>query len=143
MLDPDQQSIVSTRFNEAMRTRFLTNGRFDFSLTNEWPIDPKQDYPMVTAEPPPKEWHFSATTGKLAKRHRIAAIMFVRDNGVYPVCEIKSDHGHVYFNGQSGEDTWSGIINLSTDGGREDFLLDLEYLPSSGKAETIRIPDKR
>jgi hypothetical protein len=142
LLDPDQQLIVSTRFDEAMKTRLLTRGRFDFSLTDEWPIDPKQDYPMVTAEPPAKEWHFSATTGKMAKWHRIAAIMLVMDNGDYPVCEVKSERGLVKINGQTGEDTWSGIINLSTGENSKDFLLELEYHPSQGKLEMIRIPDK-
>ena len=44
-----------------MKTRIFTPGMFDFALTNEWPVDPKKDYEMVTAEPPAKEWHFTAT----------------------------------------------------------------------------------
>jgi hypothetical protein len=143
LLDPNQQSIVSTRFNEAMKTRLLTHGRLDFSLTKEWPIDPKQDYPMVTAEPPAKEWHFSASTGKLAERHRIAAIMLVSDKGDYPACDITSEQGLVHINGQSGEDTWSGIIHISTEDNGRDFLLELEYQPAKGSKEMLRIPDKR
>jgi hypothetical protein len=141
--DPDQQLIESTRFNEVMRTRLLTPGRFDFSLTDKWPIDPKQDYPMVTAEPPAKEWHFSATTKRAAKRHRIAAVMLVGDEGDYPACEAKDADGTVHLNGRIGEDTWSGIIHLSTEENGKDFLFELEYQPARGKKELIRIPEKR
>jgi len=77
MLDPDKQLVESSRFDEAMRTRIVTPGGFDFEMTNEWPIDPKQDYPMVTAEPPAKEWHFSARTREKTNRRRIAAVMLV------------------------------------------------------------------
>ena len=141
LLDPDNQVIESTRFEEAMKTQIVTPGMFDFSLTNEWPIDPKQDYPMVTAEPPANEWHFSATTREKTKRCRIAAIMLVKENGEYPVCEMKIDKGQVYLSGHFGDDKWSGVIRISTDESFGGSLLELDYRPASGKTETIKIPN--
>ena len=141
LLDSDNQLIESTRFEEGMRTQLVTTGRLDFSLTNEWPIDPKQDYPMVTAEPPAKEWHFSATTREKTKRRRIVAIMLVKENGEYPACSVKSEKGQVYLTGHFGDDKWSGIIRVSTDGSIGDSLLELDYHPASGELETIIIPN--
>ena len=141
LLDPDRQSITSTRLGEAMRTWLFTPGGFDFSLTNEWPIDPKQDYPMVTADPPAKEWHFSARVRKESNRHRVAAIMLVRENGKYPPCDIKWENGRVTISSDAGEDNWSGTIQLDPDASPGGFLLDLEYHPASGEPEKIHIPD--
>jgi hypothetical protein len=139
ILDSEKQLIESSRFEEAMQTQILTPGKFDFSISNEWPIDPKQDYPMVTAKPPAKEWHFSATTREKTNKHRIAAIMLVKENGEYPVCNVKTEGGLVYLSGQFGDDNWSGTINISTDGSKGDSLLELDYHPSSGEVERIRI----
>jgi hypothetical protein len=141
LLDPDNQLIESTRFEEAMRTQIFTPGRFDFSLTNEWPIDPKKDYPMVTAEPPAKEWHFAATTREKTKRCRIAAIILVKEEGEFPVCDVKLDQGLVYLSGRFDDDKWSGVIHISTDESIGGSLLKLDYHPASGKTETIKIPN--
>jgi hypothetical protein len=138
ILDSDNQIIKSFRFDEAMKTQIITPGGLDFELTNEWPIDPKQDYPMVTAEPPAKEWHFSAATQEKSTRRRIAAVMLVKENGKYPDCDVKLEDGLVYLTGHFGDDEWSGIIRINTDAGVSDSLLELNYYPASGKMETIR-----
>ena len=95
---------------------------------------------MVTAEPPAKEWHFSASTREKTKHHSIAAIMLVKENGKYPACDVKLEEGLVHLKGQFGDDKWSGIIRISTDEGIENSLLELDYQPASGEIETIRIP---
>ncbi len=141
LLDSDNQLIESTRFEEAMKTHILTPGKFDFSMTNEWPIDPKQDYPMVTAEPPAKEWHFSASTRNKVKRQRIAAIMLIKENGEYPVCDVKVLEDLVYLSGSFGDDKWSGIINIGPDQNKGGVLMELNYYPVSGETETIKISD--
>jgi hypothetical protein len=138
--DPDKQMIESSRFSEAMQTRIFTPDEFDFTLTDEWPIDPKKDYPMVTAEPPAREWHFSATTREKTRHKRIAAVMLVKENGKLPECSVKSANGIIRLKGQSGDDTWKGMINLNEEP-TSDYLLELEYYPDSGTIETIRIPD--
>ena len=94
---------------------------------------------MVTAEPPAKEWHLSATAREKTKQRRIAAIMLVKENGEYPDCEVKLDGGLVYLSGAFGDDKWSGIIHLNTDEKAGAALLELNYQPASGEAETINI----
>lgn len=139
-LDSDQQSIESPRIEEAMKTQLLTPGRFDFELTDEWPIDPKEEYPMATDAPPAKEWHFTASTREKSNRRRIAAIMLVKENGEYPACDVELEDGLVYLAGHFGDDKWSGFVRISTDEEAGGSLLELDYQPASGDVETIRIP---
>ena len=139
ILDRKNQVITSTRQKETMKTQMLTSGSFDFSLTNEWPIDPKQDYPMVTAEPPAKEWHFTATTKEKTKNRRILAIMLIKENGKFPVCQAKKEGDSVYLKGKFGEDHWSGTVQFSHDQSGEKPMLELQYHPGSGKSEKIKI----
>lgn len=140
MMDPENQVIESTRFDEGMLTQFFTTDEMDFSLSYEWPINPRQDYEMVTAQPPANDWHFTASTKIKTERRRIAAVMLVKENGEYPDCDLREEDGVLHVIGQSGDDKWSGIIYLSSmkDG---DPLLEVEYLPASGQKELIRIPN--
>jgi hypothetical protein len=138
-LDKDEQLIESFRFKESMHTQLITPGGFDFDMTNEWPIDPKQDYPMVTSEPPAKEWHFTATTRNKSKQHRIVSVMRVKENDVYPFCDVKITGGSIHLSGSFKEDKWSGIIQLNNASGKNGPLLVLNYYPASGETETIKI----
>jgi len=140
VLNNENQVVESTRFGEGMRTQLLTPGRFNFSLTNEWPIDPKQDYEMVTAEPPAREWHFSAATLEKTNQRTIAAIMLVKEEGQYPECEVKVEDEIVYLDGHFGDDTWTGSIHFGTKKGGGQ-LLEVQYFPVSGTKEVIRIPE--
>jgi hypothetical protein len=139
ILDPDNQIIESFRFDKSMKTRMVTTDDLDFEMTNEWPIDPKKDYPMVTKAPPAKEWHFSASTREKSKRKRIVAVMQVKENGEYPDCKFRLEDGRLFLSGQSGDDEWSGTIQINTDAGASDSLLELDYYPASGKVESIKI----
>ncbi len=136
LLDPENQSIESFRKGASMKTQLITPGGFDFSLTNEWPIDPKQDYPMVTAKPPAKEWHFSGSVNQKTPKRRIAAIMTVRENGEYPDCQWSLSDGVIKVSGNFGDDKWSGMIDLDVE---SEILMDLQYEPASGPKEIIRV----
>ena len=136
VLDPNTQSMESFRKGESMKTHLITPGGFDFSITNEWPIDPKQDYPMVTAQPPAKEWHFTGSVNQKTSKRRIAAIMMIKENGEYPVCKWNQVDGVIKMEGVFGGDKWSGIIDLNVD---SEVLLDLEYEPATGPKENIRV----
>lgn len=143
ILDQDKQQIESTRLGESMTTQLVTSGNLNFSMTNEWPFDPKKDYPMVTAPPPAKEWHFSASTSKRSKQHRIAAIMCVEEKGMYPDCKIEIVGDQVYISGHFDDDQWSGIIQIENSEAKNHQILELNYIPASGKKETLRITGKR
>jgi hypothetical protein len=67
--------------------------------------------------------------------------MLVREEGKYPVCDIKTENGTVLLRGEAGDDFWSGTIHLDPGAGTGGFLLDLEYQPASGQPEKISIPD--
>ncbi len=118
-----------------LRVAKNTPGNIMDKCANEWPFDPKKDYPMVTAPRPANEWHFTATTRKKSTKQRIAAIMLVKENGEYPVCYVKQDGDLVYIDGEFGDDKWSGVINLGTEAGSEGVLLELEYQPSEGERD--------
>ncbi len=139
LLDADRQLIESFRFEEAMRTKVVTPGGFDFTLTNEWPIDPKQDYPMVTAEPPAPEWHFTATTSENTHQRRIAAIMLVKENGKYPECEVTVQSDRIKVSGQFGDDSWTGTIGVGTEQYAKGPLLEITYRPGDGEVERLSI----
>ncbi|MEQ8880187.1 MAG: DUF4962 domain-containing protein [Cyclobacteriaceae bacterium] len=139
LLDPENQSIESFRKGASMKTQLITQGEFDFSVTNEWPIDPKKDYPMVTAEPPAKEWHFTGSPNQKTNKRRIAAIMTIKEDGDYPTCKWEMVDGKIKLAGNFGKDKWSGVINMDTNSKKGDYLLDLFYEPASGPKETIRV----
>jgi hypothetical protein len=140
ILDKHKQQIISSRKGESMKTQLITPGKLNFAMTNEWPFDPKKDYPMVTAPRPVKEWHFSASTASKSRNHRIAAIMLVKENDQYPECALKEEDNQVHLSGQFSDESWSGIIRMS-DNDRQPLLV-LEYHPASGEKETIRIERK-
>ena len=122
-----------------MRTEIYTRGQLDFSLTNDWPIDPKQDYPMVTAPPPAKEWHFSASTREQSKKRRIVTIMRIKEDGKYPICEVQVEDGRMHVSGHFSKDTWSATIQMDTERKADTSLLELEYHPEDGEVEKFEI----
>ena len=137
ILNNERQEMVCQRHDEIMHTQLIAPKGFDFALTNEWPIDPKQDYPMVTAPPPASEWHFTASTRNKAQRHRIAAIMRVKEDGIYPECAIEVQNDVINLQGNFADDTWSGVINLNNAGDPKTPLLEIIYQPSAGAREEI------
>ncbi len=139
-LDEKNQEIITTRLGEEMKTTLYTVDKLGFSITNEWPIDPKQDYPMVTAPPPAKEWHFSASSQKKSEHQRMAAIMLVKDSDTYPSCDVQFEDGVIRLNGYFGEESWSGTIDLNT-ADTSKPIIEINYRDSSGKLETLKIPE--
>ena len=135
-LDPEAQTLISTRFNEEMKTHLFSGSKMNFSMTNDWPIDPKQDYPMVTAPPPAKEWHFNATSLDKATKHRIVAIMSIKDEGEFPELEVSMEEGQVKLSGNYGGDKWAGTINISSE---NDQLIKIRFIPESGSEEVIEV----
>ncbi len=139
IFDEDDQSLLNTRFEEAMKTQIFTPGGFDFSVTNVWPIDPKQDYPMVTAEPPANEWHFSATTRKEVSERRIVSVMSIGREDQYPDFDISLENGLVRLSGNLDEGEWEGTINIDLSKNNMQTLMELEYTQTSGVKEKIII----
>jgi len=88
-LNEKEQTFVSHRNDTFMKVHLLTPGGFDFHQDDAWPVDPKQGYPLVTAEPPAKQWHFNAQRRQRSQNVRIAAIMAIRNSGDQLECEVR------------------------------------------------------
>ena len=71
-----------------MDIRLMAEGGFEFSQTDEWPMDPKQDYPMVPEAPPVKQWHFTGRVIDPVKETIIAALMSIESGQVSPQVEM-------------------------------------------------------
>ncbi|UCH09450.1 MAG: DUF4962 domain-containing protein, partial [Fidelibacterota bacterium] len=79
ILDEEAQQFISPRHDEAMTARLFAVEPLNFSQTDAWPVEPKKDYPMVTAPEPARQWHFTARAKGRKKRWRNAAVMTVGD----------------------------------------------------------------
>ncbi len=136
-LNEADQAFTSSRKDAFMKVHFFSSGGLEFRQDNAWPVDPRKDYPMVMAEPPAKQWHFSAKCREKSKAIRIAAVMAVGEDGDQPEIEVKR-------NGTGKADIiahFKGIgrarvtVNLSADGP----MLDIRYEPLDGEAEFLSV----
>lgn len=141
-MDEAAQSFVSKRKGEAMRVYLATPGGFSFQQTDEWVVEPTKGYEDKMKERggkiPPKQWHFTATTHEKAARRRIAAIMLVAEDGVYPECEIAHEGDRVTARTTMPGPAAEVAIDLSTTGG-DAPLIEVEVRPESGEPERLRI----
>jgi len=148
-LNEKDQTFVSHRNGAAMQVRLLTPGGFDFRQTDAWPIDPKEGYPMVTSEPPAKQWHFTAKARERGQRLRIAAIMSIADGGEKPECEVKAlEKGAAEIATRfPGAGQAKATLNLSVavvaaplaDSSSSPLVV-IEYEPEKGPRESLTIP---
>ncbi len=119
-LDEQNQQFTSVRGTVNMDIKLMAENGFEFSQTNEWPMDPKLDYPMVTAAPPAKQWHFTGRMLNPGKETVIAALMSVESGPGSPRLETtRQDSGKTItisalFEGGNKADIF---LNLGTDAG--------------------------
>jgi hypothetical protein len=138
-LDESGQTLVSHRGDAEMRVHLVTPGGFEFSQTDQWPMDPKTGYPTAKQAEPEKLWHFTAATRQRASSRRIAAVMSVGSNGKRPECDIQSLASGVIRVRSKTDDVDSVVeIDLSTDQA-EAPLLNVRCEPNEGKAETLLV----
>jgi hypothetical protein len=142
-LDEKNQQLTSVRGDIEMDVMLLTNSRFRFSHTNEWPVDPKQDYPMVSDPPPDKQWHFTASLSASVSAFVLAAIMVINDSSGSPKLEISRQDLEeticisALLKGRQKTDI---MINLGTDKERKTRpLIEIKFYPESGNMEELII----
>jgi len=141
VLDERAQKFVARRGDARMTGCLLGNAPLSFGQTNEWPVAPKKDYPMVTAEEPARQWHFNAKTTERRSKWRIAAILAVGEKGDFPDYELhQTTEGIVEVGASFGEDRLIARINLAEDPDNAKRLMEIRYKPAKGRTETIRIP---
>ena len=76
-LDVDAATVTSNRKGAALTARLFASTALRLSQTDAWPVPPDKGYPTLDRELPPKRWHLTAETEKVA-RCRIAAVCAVQ-----------------------------------------------------------------
>ena len=137
-LDVESQTLVSRRGDTQMLVHLLTPSGFDFSLTNAWPVAPKEGYPTAKKPEPKKLWHFAAATRQRSATRRIAAVMSVGDERQKPVCDVRmSDSDVVRIQAKTTEAETVVEICLSSDRIGGTPLFEVRCRPTVGDEETL------
>jgi hypothetical protein len=143
LLDVEKQQIIASRGNESMKIMLWAEAGFAFSQSDEWPVDPKEGYPMVQTESPENQWHFYGRHLGQGNGTVIAALMSAEGSAGYPGMDtVKKDSGKKI-----------KISSTLEGGGRVDILLNpgtrmksknktlarVRYRPQEGKKEKLII----
>jgi hypothetical protein len=145
-LDEGLQAVVSHRQNALMKMNFLTTTGLAFHQDDVWPIDPKEGYPMVTEEPPTKQWHFRGTVREKSRSIRIATLMSIGEKGNAPEIDLKKSSSNTYeikarFAGIGQAKITLNLAEGLTTSADEAKLIDIRYEPQTGAAEHFSIPN--
>lgn len=134
-IDAPSQQFLSRRGDASMRVNLVTADGFEFAQTDAWPMDPKEGFPKLKKPDPDKEWHLTAATREPAAARRIAAVMFVADEGRAPQGQVRQKGDLVEVSLRSAEGTAQVKIDLST--GSTGPVLEAVFQPSRGAEERI------
>jgi hypothetical protein len=140
--DEKEQTFVSHRNDAFMKVYLLTPGGFDFRQDDAWPVDPKLGYPMVTTEPPAKQWHFSAQRRQRSQKIRIAAIMAVGDGSDQLECRVRRTMdgiAEIIANFADIGQTKT-TVDLSVDRTPAQPTIEIHYELHGGRTEYLSIP---
>ena len=141
-LDEKRQVLISRLGEASMTVRLFTPGGFAFDQSDAWPVDPKKDYPMATARPPAKQWHFSARTRERFRSLRMASVITVSNENDEPECQVQ----------RIGPDTMEilarfcnvgqarAVVELGGKPEAPQPIIAIRYEPRKGEAEHIAIP---
>ena len=143
-LDEQNQQLTSVRETVYMDIKLMAEDVFKFSQTNEWPMDPKQDYPMVPEAPPTKQWHFTGRLMDPIKKTLIAAVMSVdtERSGTRLETTQQDDAQTMSISALfEGGDRADIQLNLGTDPESNSRpLIIIKYYPKDGDPEELIIP---
>ena len=114
-------------------------GGFDFSQTNQWPLDPKTGYPTAKEREPAKLWHFTAATRQPAATRRIAAVMNVGADGEQPECDVQVEGAAVRVCAVGGDAATVVEIDLSPNRGDDKPLMMIRCEPKEGEVESLAV----
>lgn len=138
---PRSQSFTARRNDLRMTVHLASSaGALTLSQTDEWPLPPKQGYPMVTVADPPRQWHLQALTTEPRSNHRFAAVMIVGDQTQVPTCEVsQTDDGMTI---RADLEAGRAVAHIGLRGGvsSADPLLNLTFEPEGGVPERLSIP---
>jgi hypothetical protein len=142
-LNEKEQLFISHRMNENMQVKLLSQEGFEFSQSDEWPVDPKEGYPMVETDPPVKQWHFKGRLNQQGTKTIITALMSVYSNNYKPcLITIENEEGknpniRVQFEDGGKADI---LVNLDTSMVNDGkTLFKIKYQPVDGNIEELDI----
>lgn len=140
-IDPTEQSFTSVRDGERMHVRLFGAGGFDLEQTDAWPLPPKTDYPMVTADEPDPQWHLTATARNRAGAARIVAVMRVTEAGQPQPdeYEILSGENQITVSGKDAAGTFTCTVDLNPDNAEQAAIIKAFYQPSDGETESLLV----
>lgn len=134
-LDEANQTLISHRGDAEMEVHLITPGRFAFSQTDEWPLDPKTGYPTAKQAEPTKLWHFIADTRQRSTTRRIAAVMNVSTKDDRPECRVQVDGTQVRVDAKTAGAATVIQISLSADAP----LMTVQCEPKKGEVEKLEV----
>ena len=132
-LNLESQSFTARRNDERMAVSLTSSaGSLTLSQTDQWPMKPKEGYPMVEAPDPPKQWHFKAVTSQRQASHRLAAVMMIGDSAKIPTHNIRpTDDGiRVFADLDKGQAEVS--IRLTGETSQSQPLIQVTFEPAGG-----------
>lgn len=136
-----KQNFISYRKDAYMNVQLISSTNFNITQDDSWPIDPKEGYPMVTEDPPAKQWHLKAVSTSKSNTFKIAAIMSIGDDNEKPDIKITQEKKYHKITAQfPNEGIVSVRLNLSDN--EKNYLADITYELSSGSKEQLVIPLK-
>ncbi|MEM3373411.1 MAG: heparinase II/III family protein, partial [Candidatus Anstonellales archaeon] len=137
----NNQSFVSHRNDAYMNVQLISTTNFNITQDDSWSIDPKEGYPMVTEEPPAKQWHLKATNTSKSNTLKIAAIMSIGDDDEKPDIKITQEKKYHKITAQFPN---QGKVNIKLNllDMKKKYLADIIYEFSSSKKEQLIIPFK-
>jgi hypothetical protein len=140
-LQPQSQSFTVQRDSARMVVHLAASAApLSFSQTSEWPIPPKQGYPMVQVADPPRQWHFQAKTTKARVVHRVAAVMVVGDDEQMPACDVSSSNGTMTVTVGLAEGRAVAKIRLQDPVSSTNPLFHVRFDPHDGEPESLSVP---
>lgn len=137
VLDQAKQTLISNREGETMKVEFVSPKQIGFAQDDQWPMDPKEGYPMVKTKNPENQWHFTGKVNGKVKKIRIAAVMTIGKEA--KVTLSKTNDGATVNVAFANKD--QAVVRLNTTQG--DQLMDIDYSPSNGKKETMIIKTRK
>ena len=137
VLDEKNQSLISNRNNETMKVEFIAPAHLSFSQDDEWPMDPKEGYPMVTTQNPANQWHFTAAVEGNVEKIRIVSVMTVgRDTRTTIYKNANGGTARINFS-----DNASAEVKFNTTGGKD--LIGIIYTAPNGAKESLNIESRQ
>ncbi len=140
-LDPQRQLFMAQRDQYRMAVHLHSSaGSLEMSQTNEWPIAPKEGYPMVKTADPTRQWHFHAKTSQARAKHGLAAVMVIGDRDAMPDYQVTQVESGLEISAGLEQGHVSAEISLGDPAPTATPLVKVTFEPDTGEPESLTVP---